>query len=79
MLADTAESLRILIETQPAGLYHLEGNPGLSFFEIAESLNRLRGNPWTVVPTDAPVMNNLMRDERVGMRPITESLVVSGT
>ena len=74
MLADTAESLRILLETQPAGLYHLEGNPGLSFFEIAVSLNRLRGNPWTIVPMDAPVMNNLMRDDRVDVRPITDTL-----
>ena len=74
MLPDTAESLVGIVETQPAGLYHLEGNPGLSFLEIAESLNQLRGNPWTIVPTDVPVMNNRMSDERVYVRPITETL-----
>ncbi len=77
MLADTAASLVGIIEMQPAGLYHLEGNPGLSFLEIAESLNRLRGNPWTIVATDTPVMNNLMKDERVDVRQITETLAPS--
>ena len=79
MLADTAASLVGIIEMQSAGLYHLEGNPGLSFLEIAESLNRLRGNPWTIVPTDTPVMNNLMRDDRVEVRPIIETLAPSET
>lgn len=71
MLDDTAESLVDILESQPAGLYHLEGNPGLSFLEVAESLNRMRGHPWTIVPADAPVMNNRMRDDRVRVRPIT--------
>jgi dTDP-4-dehydrorhamnose reductase len=69
-LPDTAEALLQLIERFPSGLYQLEGNPGLSFYEIVTHLNRLHGGTWEVVPTEAPARNNLMLDERINVTPI---------
>ena len=74
ILSDTAECLARLMQDFPAGLYHLEGNPGLSFHEIVTRLNRLRGEPWVVVPNDGHVQNNRMIDERVPMNLITGAI-----
>ena len=74
MLPDTAECLVRLMQEFPVGLYHLEGNPGLSFYEIVTRLNRLRGEPWVVVPNDSHVQNNRMVDGRVPMKLITGTL-----
>jgi dTDP-4-dehydrorhamnose reductase len=73
-LPDTAEALVQLMEGYPASLYQLEGNPGLSFYEIVTHLNRLHGGTWDVVPAEAPVRNNLMIDERIPVTPITHRL-----
>ena len=73
-LPDTAESLMHMIQTLPSGLYHLDGNPGLNFYEIAAGLNKVHGEPWTVNPVDTPVQNNRMVDQRVRMRSISETL-----
>ncbi len=70
-LADTAAGLAQLMLDYPAGLYHLDGNPGLSFFEIVSALNRLHGGGWTVVPSSDPAQNNRMLDDRIQLRPIT--------
>jgi dTDP-4-dehydrorhamnose reductase len=72
-LPDMADSLLCVIQTLPAGLYHLDGNPGLSFHDIAVNLNRLHGNPWRVFPCDSPVQNNRMLDHRVQVNPITRT------
>lgn len=69
-LPDTAESL-VQILKLPPGLYHLDGNPGLNFFEIASALNRLLGNPWKVVPVSSLVQNHRMLDPRVPVAPVT--------
>ena len=68
-LPDTAESL-VRILKLPPGLYHLDGNPGLNFFEIATGLNRLLGQPWKVVPVAGLVQNHRMLDPRVPVAPI---------
>jgi dTDP-4-dehydrorhamnose reductase len=73
-LDDTAEAL-VAAADLPAGLYHLGGNPGLSFFDIAAGLNRLRGEPWTVVETEEPERDTRLRDDRLRVRPITERLL----
>jgi dTDP-4-dehydrorhamnose reductase len=70
-LPDTAETLTTILEGMPSGLYHLDGNPGLSFHEIALGLNRLQGNPWKVVPAANLVQNHRMLDPRVTVAPIT--------
>ncbi len=73
-LQDTAASLGQVLLHQPAGLYHCEGNPGLTFHEIATGLNRLLGNPWHIVPGETPVYENLMLDPRVPVRSIASRL-----
>jgi dTDP-4-dehydrorhamnose reductase len=75
-LDDTAALVAVL--DHPAGLYHLGGNPGLSFFEIVTGLNRLRGEPWTVVPTPEPDWDQRMTDDRLAVRPITDQLPDNG-
>lgn len=72
-LDDTAEAL-VAAADLAAGLYHLGGNPGLSFFEIATRLNRLRGEPWTVVEAEEPERDARLLDDRLRVRPITERL-----
>lgn len=70
-LSDSAEALLYAVEALPAGLYLLDGNPGLSFYGIVSGLNRLRGEPWEVEPTDEPARNNRMVDERLPVAPLT--------
>jgi dTDP-4-dehydrorhamnose reductase len=74
-LDDTAAALVGLAERGAPGLYHLDGNPGLSLYEIAIALNRLHGAPWTVVPVEEPDRDTRMVDHRISTRPITARLV----
>jgi dTDP-4-dehydrorhamnose reductase len=76
-LEDTADSLKYIMETCAAGLYHVDGNPGLNFHEIATGLNGLLDEPWTVLPSDNPNQNNLLLDKRVKVNPITRLIVTS--
>ena len=73
-LGDTAGALVELMERGAEGIYHVDGNPGLSFFEIASGLSRLHGSPWTVVATDEPVLDYRMADDRVRIEPITNRI-----
>lgn len=70
-LEDTADALTRLMTSFPKGLYQLEGNPGLSFFDITSNLNRLHGHPWNIVRTEVPVQNNRMQDPNISVRPLT--------
>jgi dTDP-4-dehydrorhamnose reductase len=69
-LSDTADSLTQIPKLLP-GLYHLDGNPGLNFFDIATRLNHLLGNPWKVFPISGLIQNHRMLDPRVSVAPIT--------
>lgn len=62
-LADTAAALVELLESHPAGMYHLEGNPGLSFYEIATRLKHKHHTDWHIVPTDQPVQDGRLAGE----------------
>ena len=73
-LADTADALVTLMERGAEGIYHVDANPGLTFFDIATRLNRLHGEPWRVVESDDPVLDLRMADERVSIAPITETI-----
>lgn len=73
-LADTADSLRRIREMAPPGLYQLDGNPGLNFYEIVEGLNRLLGQPWRVAPTVEPRQNNRLLDSQTAVTSIAERL-----
>lgn len=70
-LTDTARALVEIMDSQPAGLYQLDGNPGLNFFQIATALSHLQGDPWRVVPTEGPPFDNRMMDEQIDFPPIT--------
>lgn len=72
-LADMAQALVQLIPSNPAGLYHLDGNPGLNFHDVASGLNRLHGDRWKIVPGPAPIQNNRMLDPRVPLRSIARA------
>ncbi len=71
-LPDTGQGLLYAIQHLPGGLYHLDSNPGLSFYQIAEGLNQLQGSPWTVNPAPEPTWNKRMVDERLPVRSLTE-------
>ncbi len=54
-----------------SGLFHLDGNPGLSIHEIGKRLGELHASGWRVRMTTEPHYCNLMRDDRVPVSPIT--------
>jgi len=65
-LDDTA---RVLVETlggAAADLYLLDGNPGLSFWQIASALSLKTDGNWEVRPTGDFVWNNCLNDKRLG-------------
>jgi dTDP-4-dehydrorhamnose reductase len=71
-LPDTADALATLAERRQPGLYHLDGNPGLSFAEIASRLATPRG--WHVEHIEGRAQHNLMTDDRITIAPITSRL-----
>ena len=74
-LADTAAALATLLCDRAAtGLYHLEGNPGLSFFEIANRLHERHGRSWDIRPAAEPRQDQRLIDARVRVAPITSRL-----
>lgn len=73
-LSDTAQSLTHIMQGLPSGLYHLDANPGLNFYEIALGLNRIQGKPWIVNPSATPIQNNRLIDQRVQVSSISETL-----
>ncbi len=73
-LDDTADAVAALMAGAPPGLYHLDGNPGLNFYDVATRLRDTLGADWTVVPVDDPERNHRMTDPRVRVRPITSRL-----
>jgi len=75
-LTDTADALTDLMARRAEGLYQADGNPGMTFFEIATALNRMQGEPWTVVASDEPVLDHRMVDSRVRIASVTNRLVV---
>lgn len=75
-LTDTTETLCRIIQIQPPDLFHLDGNPGLSFHDIANGLNRLQGNPWNVIPSTTLVQNHRMLDSRLDVHAVTEHFAI---
>lgn len=69
-LDDTAEALAGLMAGPTAGLWHVNGNADLTFFEIATALSARHGGRWTVVPGETPARDDRMIDERVRVRPV---------
>lgn len=75
-LEDTAVALIHTIRQLPGGLYHLDANPGLSFYEIVSHLNQLHGRSWQIKPTDTPQLNNRLLDDHLPVTPITNHFTV---
>jgi dTDP-4-dehydrorhamnose reductase len=71
-LEDTAAAIHALIDANASGLYQLEGNPGLNFFEIVTRLNDHHGFGWDVRATENHVQDNRMIDPRVNVRRIDD-------
>lgn len=73
-LVDTAVALADLMEQNQPGVYHVDGNPGLTFFEIATRLASMHKKDWTIVPSATPTGSSRMVDPRVTVRSITGQL-----
>lgn len=70
---DTAEALVRAADADP-GVYLLDQNERWSFYDIASALARRAGDPFPVRPTDDPVGDQRMRDERLGSPSLRERL-----
>lgn len=64
LLEDTAAALLTIAE-QEAGLYLVNSNRDLSFFEIARALSARHGQRWPVEASEEPRGDQRMLDERV--------------
>lgn len=74
-LQDTAAALvDLMSEAEPRGICHFEGNPGMSFLEIATRLNELHGRAWNVVRANEPVQDQRLAATPGAVAPITERL-----
>ncbi len=66
-MRDTAPAICEILENQPSGLYLVDSNNGLSFYEIATELSRVYAY-WHISDENDFVMDNRMLDERVKIR-----------
>lgn len=70
-LVDTVDALyRLLVRHEP-GLYQLEGNPGLTLFEIATRLNARYHFDFPIVPHEEPRRDIRMLNDKITMGQIT--------
>ena len=74
-LEDTAEALHQLLKNTESGLFHLDANPGLHFYDIAGALNNKYRKSWEILPVEEPVINSLMKDDRVNIKSIKKRLL----
>ncbi len=77
-LEDTADALVELESRGDSGLFHLDGNPGLSLYDIGNQLSRPHASRWQIRATGEPHYYNLMRDDRVPVAPITTRFAMAG-
>ena len=73
-LEDTALVLVQLLESSQAGLFMVDGNPGWSFWQIAQALNQVMQGSWDVRGTEEFRYNNRLLDQRVLCRSIVVKL-----
>ena len=64
-LEDTAQVLGDLLLNHLAGIYHVEGNDGLSLYEIARQLVARENKGWQVEEVSDFVFDNRMTDSRL--------------
>jgi dTDP-4-dehydrorhamnose reductase len=74
-LADTAAALAGLLDSAGArGIYHLDGNTGLTFFEVAQRLNARHGGTWRIYKTAEPDQDQRLIDHRISVGSIAARL-----
>lgn len=73
-LEDTADTIFGLLARRAEGLYQLEGNPGLSLFEVARRLAKLHRLPFPIVAVNEPPRDARMIDDRIDVEPISHRL-----
>lgn len=61
-LEDTADALVRVLASDRTGIVHVDGNPGLSFFELVTGLDRRFHMGWTIRPVDDPDLDNRLAD-----------------
>jgi dTDP-4-dehydrorhamnose reductase len=69
---DTVDGLYRLSGQEQGGIFHLDSNPGLNFYEIVHGLNRRHGQRWHVQPGTEPQLDNRLRDDRIQLRSLVE-------
>lgn len=73
-LDDTADAIFRLLTDHSPGLYQLEGNPGLTLFEIAARLKKRHGYAFEVAAIAEPRRDIRMVNDRIRVAPITDRL-----
>lgn len=73
-LDDTADALYRLMKSYPAGLYHIEGNPGIPFFDIVTRLKKRHNADWTIVETDANPVDIRLVNTKIPVGQLTARL-----
>jgi len=63
-----------VLDWPTAGLHLLDGNPGWSFWQISDALNRTMAAGWEVREGKDFLWNNRMEDKNLQCRLITEVL-----
>jgi dTDP-4-dehydrorhamnose reductase len=70
-LDDTADALVSISSARP-GLYHVDGNEGWSFYDIACALRERHGSAWTIDPVTDRAYDQRLHDARVRLPPLVE-------
>lgn len=72
-LEDTADALLSIAGSRP-GLYHVDGNEGWSFYDLACALRDRHQASWTIEPTWAWAYDQRLVDGRHSMPPLVQRL-----
>lgn len=70
-LEDTADAIYQLLRRDAHGLYQIEGNSGLSLFEVARRIAKLHRLSFPILPIHEPLRDVRMIDDRIDVEPIT--------
>lgn len=71
-IKDTADFIYRIPAEMDSGVYHLNGNPGISFFELVNLINKKYQKNWNVVEMAEPKRDGRIIDTRVKLPMITD-------
>jgi dTDP-4-dehydrorhamnose reductase len=72
-IEDTCEGLLDIIEKHAPGLYHLEGNDGYSFYDIAYYLKTARNQDWIILDDSKKFSkNDVMDNTKVKVKTLSQ-------